>query len=290
MPRFAANLTMLFTERPFAERFAAAKAAGFHFVEYLFPYASPAGELRQLLADNGLTQVLFNLPCGDWAAGDRGIAADPARVAEFRDGVPLAVAYAKALGVTRLNCLAGKIAPGVTEAEAFDTMAENVAYAADILAGEGVTLVIEAINRFDIPGFVLCRTSQVMALLDAVGRPNAAMQYDIYHAQRQEGELAATLAANLPRIGHIQIADNPGRHQPGTGEINFPFLFAELGRLGYGGFVGLEYVPTPDTRASLGWMAAMACGEQWQRTDRGMLPAEGVRKGEEGGCLRRPGG
>lgn len=257
MPRFAANLTMLFTERPFLERFAAARAAGFHCVEYLFPYAFEAGELRRLLADNGLTQVLFNLPCGDWAAGDRGLAADPARVAEFRAGIPLAVEYAKALGVTRLNCLAGKLAPGVTEAAALETMAENVAYAADILAAEGLSLVIEAINRFDIPGFVLSRTSQVMALLDAVGRPSAAMQYDVYHAQRQEGELAATLAANIGRIGHIQIADNPGRHQPGTGEINFPFLFAELDRLGYGGYVGLEYVPTPDTEASLAWVASM---------------------------------
>ena len=257
MPRFAANLTMLFTERPFAERFAAARAAGFHSVEYLFPYAYPAGDLRRLLEDNGLTQVLFNLPCGDWAAGDRGIAADPSRVAEFRDGVALAVEYATALGVTRLNCLAGKLPPGVTEAEALAVLAENVAYAADLLAGEGLTLVIEAINRFDIPGFVLCRTSQVMALLDAVSRPNAAMQYDVYHAQRQEGELAATLAANLDRIGHIQIADNPGRHQPGTGEINFPFLFATLDRLGYGGYIGLEYVPSPGTEASLAWVPAM---------------------------------
>lgn len=257
MPRFAANLTMLFTERPFLERFAAARAAGFQYVEYLFPYAFPAGELRQLLTDNGLTQVLFNLPCGDWAAGDRGIAADPARVAAFRAGVPLALEYAKALGVTRLNCLAGKLPPGVTEAEALQTLAENVAYAADLLAGEGITLVIEAINRFDIPGFVLCRTSQVMALLDRVGRPNVAMQYDVYHAQRQEGELAATLAANINRIGHIQIADNPGRHQPGTGEINFPFLFTTLDGLGYDGCIGLEYVPTPDTEASLAWVAAM---------------------------------
>ena len=257
MPRFAANLTMLFTERPFPERFAAARAAGFQYVEYLFPYAFPAGELRQLLTDNGLTQVLFNLPCGDWAGGDRGIAADPARVAEFRAGVPLALAYAKTLGVTRLNCLAGKLPPGITEAVALETMAENVAYAADLLAGEGISLVIEAINRFDIPGFVLCRTSQVMALLDRVGRPNVAMQYDVYHAQRQEGELAATLAANISRIGHIQIADNPGRHQPGTGEINFPFLFTALDGLGYDGFIGLEYVPDPDTEASLAWVAAM---------------------------------
>jgi len=257
MPRFAANLTMLFTERPFPERFAAAGKAGFRFVEYLFPYAYPAAGLRALLDDNGLTQVLFNLPAGDWAAGDRGIAADPARVAEFRDGVGLASEYAKALGVSRLNCLAGRLPDGVAGDAALETLAENVAYAADALAVAGIALVVEAINRFDIPGFVLHRTARVMALLDAVARPNVFMQYDVYHAQRAEGELCATIAANLPRIGHIQVADNPGRHQPGTGEIHYPFLFSELDRLGYGGFVGLEYVPTPDTLASLAWIGDM---------------------------------
>lgn len=257
MPRLAANLTMLFTELPFPQRFAAAAKAGFRHVEYLFPYDYPAQELREHLNANGLGQVLFNLPSGDWAAGDRGIAADPSRVSEFREGVAKAMAYAQALDAPRLNCLAGKLPPGVAQEAALETLAENVAYAADLLAGEGLDLVVEAINRFDIPGFVLNRTDQVMALLDAVGRPNAAMQYDVYHAQREEGELAATLAANLPRIGHIQIADNPGRHQPGTGEIRFPFLFSELDRLGYDGFVGLEYIPTPDTLGSLAWIRDM---------------------------------
>ena len=257
MPRFAANLSMLFTERPFPERFAAARDAGFHFVEYLFPYAFPAGELAQRLAENGLEQVLFNLPCGDWAGGERGIAALPGRESEFRDGVGLALEYAAALGVTRLNCLAGKLPEGVSPDDAFETLIENVAFAADALAAAGRTLVVEAINHFDIPGFLLNRTEEVMALLDVVARPNAAMQYDVYHAQREEGELAATIAANLPRIGHVQIADNPGRHQPGTGEIRFPFLFSELDRLGYDGYVGLEYVPAPDTLASLAWVAEM---------------------------------
>lgn len=257
MPQLAANLTMLFTELPFPERFAAAAKAGFRHVEYLFPYAYPAGELRGLLDANGLTQVLFNLPSGDWAAGDRGIAADPGRVAAFRDGVGKALAYAKTLGVTRLNCLAGKVPADRTPEAAFDTLCDNVAFAADALAAEGLTLVIEAINHFDIPGFALSRTDQVMAVLDNVARPNVRMQYDVYHAQREEGELVATLTANLHRIGHIQVADNPGRHQPGTGEINYPFLFAELDRLGYAGFVGLEYVPTPDTLASLAWIKEM---------------------------------
>uniref|UniRef100_I2Q5Q2 Hydroxypyruvate isomerase n=1 Tax=Desulfovibrio sp. U5L TaxID=596152 RepID=I2Q5Q2_9BACT len=257
MPQLAANLTMLFTELPFPERFAAAAKAGFRHVEYLFPYAYPAGELRGLLDANGLAQVLFNLPCGDWAAGDRGIAADPGRVAEFREGVGRAVAYARTLGVTRLNCLAGRVPAGFAPEAALDTLRGNMAFAADALASEGMTLVIEAINHFDIPGFALTRTGQVMALLDDVARPNAFMQYDVYHAQREEGELAATLTANLPRIGHIQVADNPGRHQPGTGEIHYPFLFAELDRLGYTGFVGLEYVPTPDTQGSLAWIKEM---------------------------------
>lgn len=257
MPTFAANLSMLFTEKPFSDRFAAARAAGFRFVEYLFPYDSPAATLRELLTAHDLRQVLFNLPCGDWAAGERGIAGIPGREAEFRDGVGRALDYAAALGVTRLNCLAGKLTAGTDPAAARATLAANVAFAADALAAKGLTLVLEAINHYDIPGFLLTRTSQVMALLDAVARPNVAMQYDVYHAQREEGELAATLAANLARIGHIQVADNPGRHQPGTGEINYPFLFAELDRLGYAGFVGLEYVPRPDTLSSLGWIAQM---------------------------------
>jgi hydroxypyruvate isomerase len=257
MPRFAANLSMLFTELPFPDRFAAAAKAGFHHVEYLFPYDYEAKDLRWHLDVNNLTQVLFNLPCGDWAAGDRGIAADPARVEEFRDGVQKAVKYARGLDVSRLNCLAGKLPAGVTEAAAMEVLVANVVYAADVLKREDMELVVEAINRFDIPDFVLCRTSQVMDLLGVVGRKNVFMQYDVYHAQRQEGEIAATLAACISRIGHVQIADNPGRHQPGTGEINFPFVFSELDRLGYAGYVGLEYIPSPDTLSSLGWVKEM---------------------------------
>ncbi len=254
MPKFSANLSMLFTELPFLERFAAARAAGFSVVEYLFPYDFPAAQLADLLAQNGLTQVLFNLPAGNWGDGDRGIAVDPARTEEFRDGVAKAVAYAKALGVPRLNCLAGKAAPGASEALMRRTLADNLRFAADALAGEGLSLLVEFINRKDIPGFFLHGTAQTLALLDEVDRSSVYLQYDMYHAQREEGELAATLRAHLPRIGHIQVADNPGRHQPGTGEINYPFLFAELDRLGYQGHVGLEYVPAPDTVASLGFI------------------------------------
>jgi hydroxypyruvate isomerase len=257
MPRLAANLSMLFTEVPFPDRFAAAGQAGFRYVEYLFPYEHDKNRLADLLAANGLTQVLFNLPAGDWAAGDRGIAADPARVAEFRQGVERAVDYALALGVTRLNCLAGKRPTHFSESEAAETLVDNIACAADILAEHGLTLLIEAINRFDIPEFLLHRTEQVDKIIEAAERDNVAIQFDIYHAQRERGELTATLRAHLDRIGHIQVADNPGRHQPGTGEINFPFLFAELDRLGYAGFVGLEYVPDPDTVSSLAWIKEM---------------------------------
>lgn len=257
MPRLAANLSMLFTEVPFPDRFAAAAKAGFRFVEYLFPYDYDKKHLAELLAASGLTQVLFNLPAGNWAAGDRGIAADPARVAEFRRGVETAVDYALALGVTKLNCLAGKRPARFSESESAEILADNITYAADVLAGHGLTLLVEAVNRFDMPGFILHRAEQVDKIIEAADRGNVAIQFDVYHTQREQGEVTATLRAHLPRIGHIQVADNPGRHQPGTGELNYPFLFAELDRLGYDGFVGLEYLPTPDTLSSLSWITDM---------------------------------
>ena len=257
MPRFAANLTMLFTELPFLERFAAAREAGFKAVEYLFPYDHEPAVLAGLLKENALAQVLFNLPAGDWAAGDRGIAADPARTAEFAQGVPRAIAYAKALSVANVNCLAGKTPAGASPEACREALVSNLRLAADAFAPEGLTLLVEFINRKDIPGFFLHSSAQTLEILDEVGRPNVKMQYDVYHAQREEGELAATIRAHLGRIGHVQVADNPGRNQPGTGEINYPFLFAELDRLGYQGHVGLEYIPLPDTRASLGFAARM---------------------------------
>jgi len=253
MPKFAANLTMLFNEVPFLERFALARQAGFSCVEYLLPYAYSVNELKARLQDNSLTQALFNLHCGDWAAGDRGIAAQPGREAEFRAGLAQAVEYARGLGVPRLNCLAGKRTPQHSEAEHWTALVQNVKFAAEALHKEGLTLVVEAINQFDIPGFFLNRTEQVARLLDEVKMPNVLIQYDVYHAQRQEGELVATLRKQIARIGHIQVADNPGRHQPGTGEINFPFVFQEIDALGYEGYIGLEYVPAPDTKSSLGW-------------------------------------
>jgi len=259
MPKLAANLTMLFTEVPFLERFAAAQEAGFRFVEFLLPYAYDTDQIKALLERHGLTAVLFNLPSGDWGAGDRGIAADPRRTDEFREGVGQAIRWARALGVSRLNCLAGKMVPGVSHEEHWKTLVENVRFAANALGEAGLNLMVEAVNRFDIPGFFLNRTDQVLALIDEVGLPNVYVQYDVYHAQREEGNLVPTLRAHLDRIGHVQIADNPGRHQPGTGEINYPFVLGELDRLGYEGFVSLEYVPEPNTIESLGWIREFGC-------------------------------
>jgi hydroxypyruvate isomerase len=258
MPRFAANLTMLFTEHAFLDRFDAAAKAGFQAVEFLFPYAHTAHEIRQRLDANGLTLVLHNLPAGDWDAGERGIACHPDRVDEFRAGVARGIEYARVLGVPRLNCLAGKAPAGVSPEVLRRTFVANLRYAAAELHKAGLSLLIEPINCFDIPGFYLNTTAQALAILDEVGAGNAFVQYDIYHAQRMEGELAATMQKHLPRIGHIQLADNPGRNEPGTGEINYAFLFAHLDRIGYGGWIGCEYKPAAGTEAGLGWRQRLA--------------------------------
>jgi len=258
MPKFAANLSMLFTEVPFLDRFERAAKAGFTAVEFLFPYAHPAAEIKQRLQDNGLQLVLHNLPAGDWDAGERGIACLPDRVDEFNEGVTRAVEYATTLGVGQLNCLAGKVPFGASDAILRRTFVLNLRHAAAQLKKAGLKLLIEPINNFDIPGFYLNRTAQALAILDEVGADNAFVQYDIYHMQRMEGELAATLQKNLARIGHVQLADNPGRNEPGTGEINYAFLFAHLDRIGYRGFVGCEYKPATTTEAGLGWRQKLA--------------------------------
>ncbi len=257
MPRFAANLTMMFNEVPFLDRFERAARAGFEAVEFLFPYVHEPEEIRQRLVENRLSLVLHNLPAGNWEAGERGIACHPDRVAEFRDGVARGVHYARALGVGQLNCLAGRAPPGVGEEALRRTFVENLSYAAASLGKEGLRLLVEPINTFDIPGFYLTRTAQAISILDDVGAGNIHLQYDIYHAQRTEGELAATLQRHLPRIGHVQVADNPGRNEPGTGEINYPFLFAHLDRIGYAGWVGCEYRPATTTEAGLAWLGRM---------------------------------
>ena len=258
MPRFAANLSMLFTELPFLDRFEAAAQAGFEAVEFLFPYAWPAAEIRQKLDDHGLQLVLHNLPAGDWDAGERGIACHPDRIDEFRTGVAQAIAYAQVLGVGQLNCLAGKAPAGVADALLHQTLVANLRFAAQALQAAGLKLLIEPVNTFDIPGFYVNRTAQALALIDEVGAGNLYLQYDLYHAQRMEGELANTLQQHLARIGHIQLADNPGRHEPGTGEINYPFLFRHLASIGYSGWVGCEYKPATTTQAGLGWRQQLA--------------------------------
>jgi hydroxypyruvate isomerase len=255
VPKFAANLSMLFPEVPFLERFAAAAKAGFAGVEYLSPYGFAKEELAERLRGNGLTQVLFNLPAGDWDKGERGIACHPDRIGEFQDSVGTAVGYARALGCKQVNCLAGIAPTGVDQDTLRRTFVENLRFAAGQLQGAGILLIAEPINFYDIPGFYLNRSAQALAIFDEVGSDNLKLQYDIYHMQRMEGELAATIERILPRIAHIQIADNPGRNEPGTGEINYPFLFDHLDRIGYAGWVSAEYRPRSTTEAGLGWLA-----------------------------------
>jgi hydroxypyruvate isomerase len=254
--KLAANLTMLFTEVDFLDRFALAARAGFRGVECLFPYAYPAHEIAARLDAHRLSLVLHNLPAGDWAAGERGIACHPARRAEFADGVTRAIDYALALGVRQLNCLAGIVPPGVSAEAAHATLVANLAHAAQRLQAHGIALLVEPINTVDIPGFFLHGSAQALDVIRATGSDNLFLQYDIYHMQRMEGELAATITANLKQIRHIQLADNPGRHEPGTGEINYRYLLWLLDELGYDGWVGCEYKPRASTGAGLGWMAA----------------------------------
>jgi len=255
MPKFAANLTMLFGEMPFLDRFAAAKAAGFSGVEYLFPYEFEKAALREQLQQHGLTQVLHNLPAGNWTAGERGIAILPDRVDEFRDGVAQAIDYAKALDCRQVNCLVG-IAPADADLLALnEVLVNNLRFAADALARQRIRLLIEPINTLDIPGFFLNGTRQAVQVISDVRSENLFIQYDIYHMQVMEGDIARSLQKHLARISHVQLADNPGRNEPGTGEINYPFLFRYLDQIGYRGWVGCEYKPRTTTAEGLGWHA-----------------------------------
>jgi len=255
MPKFAANLTMLFTEYDFLDRFERAAKADFRGVEYLFPYAYKLEDLVQGLQANDLTQVLHNLPAGDWGAGERGIACMPDRVAEFREGVAKAIEYAKALKCPQVNCLAGIAPSGADQTKLRDPFVGNLKYAADELKKQGIKLLIEPINTIDIPGFYLTRTAQAVELIDQTGSDNIFVQYDVYHMQIMEGDLARTGEKYLPRIAHIQLADNPGRNEPGTGEINYPFLFDHFDRIGYEGWIGCEYKPKGKTEDGLGWFS-----------------------------------
>lgn len=254
MPKFSANLSMLFTEVEFMQRFARAKQQGFSAVEFMFPYDYPADSLRNELSEHQLTQVLHNLPAGDWAKGERGIACLPGREAEFRDGVGLAIDYAHALGCGQINCLIGN--PDSTEDrhKTDERVMANLSYAATALARENIRLLIEPINQYDMPNFYLQNSRQAIDLIDTVGNPNIYLQYDVYHMQRAEGELTHTLKRLLPKIGHIQVADNPGRHEPGSGEINYDYLFRALDNMAYPGWIGCEYAPQTTTESGLSWI------------------------------------
>ncbi|WP_374621738.1 hydroxypyruvate isomerase [Devosia sp.] len=254
MLKFSANLSFLYTEVPFLERFAAAARDGFRAVEYVSPYGAPAAEIAALLATHGLEQALFNLPAGNWDGGERGIGCLPDRTEEFRAGIDTAIAYATALGCRKVNCLAGIAPQGVAEEVLEATLVANLAYAAPRLAAAGVKLLVEPINTRDIPGFFVSTTHHAERLLAAVGSSNLFIQYDIYHTQVMQGDLVPTYARLRDRIGHIQIADNPGRNEPGTGEINYGFVLSEIDRLGYDGWIGCEYRPKAGTSAGLGWM------------------------------------
>jgi hydroxypyruvate isomerase len=246
---------MLFTEAPFIERFGLAHAAGFTGVEFLFPYAFDTDDINERLQRHQLQLVLHNLPPGDWQAGERGMACDPRRFHEFQDSVGLALEYARELGTPRVHCMAGILPGGLAPERAREAYLRALQYAADQFAPHGIDVLIEPINHFDIPGYFLRHSRQALDIIGEAARPNLFLQYDIYHMQRMEGELANTIRACLPNIGHMQLADTPGRHEPGTGEINYPYLFRLLDELAYPGWIGCEYLPGTRTEDSLAWLA-----------------------------------
>ena len=257
MPRFAANVSMLFTEAPFLDRFARARDAGFEAVEFLFPYDHDAADVAAALRETQLSLALFNFPAGDFSAGDRGLASDPSRVPHFQQSADLAMEYARVLQPEKMNCLAGKALPGVARQAQIDTLVSNLRYAADLAASQNVRLVMEPLNPFDAPGYLVATPDEGFAVIDEANHPNLKLQYDIYHAQRTQGNMTSTLFARMPLIGHLQIADSPDRHEPGTGEINYPFIFKAIDDAGYDGWVSLEYRPSGSTLDSLAWLQTM---------------------------------
>ena len=256
MTRLAANLSMMFTDLSFLERFDAAAQCGFRGVEYLFPYDADANEIRARLDRHGLAQVLFNLPAGDWARGERGIAGLPGRIDEFRRGVENALRYARVTGCRKLHAMPGKVPAGVDPERCLSIFVDNLIFAADAVAADGIDILIEPINtRVDIPDYLLDRTDLALALMARADRPNIKLQFDIYHMQIMEGDLARSIERLLPRIGHMQLADNPGRNEPGTGEIHYEWLLQRIDDLGYTGWIGCEYKPRGPTIAGLSWAA-----------------------------------
>lgn len=257
MPKFAANLTMMFNEVPFPQRFAAAAKAGFEGVEFLFPYDHAPHEVAQWLGENGLTNALFNMPPGDWANGERGLASLPGREAEFHAGVARALEYAQALGTKRLHAMAGLLPAGAPRERHREVFIDNLRYAARELGRHGITLLIEPINPRDMPGYFLSSQAEAHAIRAAVGEPNLQVQLDFYHAQIVEGDLAMGLRKHFAGVGHVQIASVPERHEPDEGEVNYAYLFRLLDEMGYEGWVGCEYRPRGRTEDGLGWMAAL---------------------------------
>jgi hydroxypyruvate isomerase len=260
VPKFAANLSFIFQEVGFLDRFAAAAACGFKGVEYLSPYDHPPEVIAEQLNRHGLEQALFNMPPGDWAAGERGIGALPGREQEFREGVETALVYAKGTKCRILHAMAGLWPQARDRAEAERVYIANLRLAADRLAGEGLTLVIEPINNRDIPGYFLNTTTQAMSIIERVGRSNLKLQLDLYHVQIMEGDLAHRIRALAGHYPHVQIAGNPGRHEPDVGEINYPFLFDLFDELGYAGWIGCEYRPKGETKVGLGWAKRYGIG------------------------------
>jgi len=253
VPRFAANLSMMFNEVPFLDRFAAARRAGFEGVEFLFPYDFPAPVLRERLSAEGLTQVLFNMPPGDWANGERGMAAIPGRQSAFRESVKKALDYAAALDCRQVHCMAGLVPADVSLTTAAAVYAANLAWAAEQAKPAGVRLVIEPINHRDMPGYFLNTQAQGAALVDAIGRDRLGLQFDVYHVQITEGDITKRMEQFMPVIAHMQIADVPARNEPGTGEIGWAYVFRRMDELEYQGWVGCEYRPEGDTVAGLNW-------------------------------------
>jgi hydroxypyruvate isomerase len=255
--RYAVNVSILFTEHPYLERFAAARAAGFDAVETWWPDGVDPDDVAAAVADADLDVALMNIPAGDMAAGDRGLLGDPAREAELRAGLEPAIELARRIGAPRINALVGLAVPGLQRDEQLALVAENLRRVADAAAPHGIEVLIEAVNTIENGPYLIATTAAADALRERVGRANVRLQYDVYHMQRMEGNLVDTITRYLPAIAHVQVADCPGRNQPGTGEINYPFVLERLAALGYDGYVALEYrAPGGDTLASLDWLPA----------------------------------
>ena len=250
---FAANLSMLYTEKDFIKRFKSASEFGFKGVEYLFPYDFKKEDIKNELVNNSLEQILFDFPAGDFAGGDRGIAIFPDRKSEFQEGVQQAVEYADILECKRLTVLVGIDNGKFTTNELNETLIENLIYASEQTKDKGINVLVEALNLIDAPNYFVSTTNHCKQIVDSVNKDNVKIQFDMYHMQIMEGDLSRTIESNLSLISHMQLADNPGRHEPGTGEINYPFLFSFIDKLGYDGWIGCEYIPAGNTEEGLSW-------------------------------------